>query len=327
MLAHAGLLAVSDLVSNAGTLVALGADNLHLAGIQSSLTLHDAALFTLAAGLGVLGLCMSLMLSYLEPLVCDYRVTVLDVGQGQCILRQSEGRTFLVDCGGSYDDDAADAVAEELHKQGIARLDGIVITHYDADHAGWYVADQISTAIGQSDNLFTPMQLCSYVNTLANAGTRYRATFLNRVVSSDYRTLVFQNEPEIAYSMNLNYQTVEMYMDGMRKVVYAYGGTADHCFGGADDKYGVGDGIWPMKNKVDVWAKTGTAQHSSGGSDHGSFICFAAKKGGEPEVAIALYGEKIAHGSSLAPVAEDILEVYFEKVAASDVFTYENKVG
>ena len=198
---------------------------------------------------------------------------------------------------------------------------------YTGVDAAWNAGDRVLMAIGQSENRFSPMQLAVYTSTLANGGTRMKATFLNRVVSSDYRTLVFQNTPEIAYSMNLNYQTVEMYMDGMRKVVYAYGGTADHCFGGADDKFGVGDGIWPMKDKVDVWAKTGTAEHASGGSDHGAFICFAAKKGGTPEVAIAIYGEKAAHGSTLAVVAEDILEVYFEKVAASDVFTYENKVG
>ena len=198
---------------------------------------------------------------------------------------------------------------------------------YTGVDAAWNAGDRVLMAIGQSENRFTPLQLAVYTSTLANGGTRMKATFLNRVVSSDYRTLVFQNEPEIAYSMNLNYQTVEMYMDGMRKVVYAYGGTADHCFGGADDKYGVGDGVWPLKDKVDVWAKTGTAEHSSGGSDHGAFICFAAKKGGQPEVAIAIYGEKVAHGSTLAPIAEDILEVYFEKEAASDVFTYENRVG
>ena len=97
--------------------------------------------------------------------------------------------------------------------------------------------------------------------------------------------------------------------------------TANKYFGGREDPDGVGS--FP----VAVCAKTGTAEHSSGGSDHGAFICFAAKKGGKPEVAIAMYGEKIAHGSTLAPAAEDILEVYFEKEAASDVFTYENKVG
>ena len=198
---------------------------------------------------------------------------------------------------------------------------------YTGVDAAWNAGDRVLMAIGQSENRFTPLQLAVYTSTLANGGNRMKATFLNRVVSSDYRTLVFQNEPEIAFAMNLNYQTIEMYMDGMHKVIYAYGGTADHCFGGADDKFGVGDGIWPLKNKVDVWAKTGTAEHSSGGSDHGAFICFAAKKGGQPEVAIAIYGEKVAHGSTLAPIAEDILEVYFEKEAASDIFTYENKVG
>ena len=90
----------------------------------------------LVAGLGALGLCVSLLLSFLEPLACDYRVTVLDVGQGQCIILQSEGSTFLVDCGGRYDDDAADIAAEQLLSQGITRVDGLILTHYDRDHAG-----------------------------------------------------------------------------------------------------------------------------------------------------------------------------------------------
>lgn len=90
----------------------------------------------LAAGLALLSLCVSLMLSFLEPLTCGYRVTALDVGQGQCILLQSEGSTFLVDCGGDYDDDAADIAARTLLSQGVGRIDGLILTHYDRDHAG-----------------------------------------------------------------------------------------------------------------------------------------------------------------------------------------------
>ena len=198
---------------------------------------------------------------------------------------------------------------------------------YSGIDAVWNAGDKVLMAIGQSENRFTPLQLCVYASTLANQGTRMKATFLNRVVSSDYRTLVEDNEPEIASTFNMSYQTVEMYMQGMYKVVYAVTGTADSYFGGAEDFYGVGDGIWPMKGKVTVWAKTGTAEHASGGSDHGAFICFAARTGGEPEVAIAIYGEKVAHGSTLAPVAEDILEAYFEKEGASEVFVYENQVS
>lgn len=99
----------------------------------------------LVLGLGTLGLCVSLLLSYIEPLTCDYRVTVLDVGQGQCILLQSEGSTFLVDCGGRRGEEAADLAAEQLLSQGITRIDGLILTHYDRDHAEGvpYLAEQI----------------------------------------------------------------------------------------------------------------------------------------------------------------------------------------
>lgn len=66
----------------------------------------------------------------------ECRMTVLDVGQGQSIILQSEGRTFLVDCGGSYEEDAADLAAERLLSMGIDRIDGLILTHYDTDHAG-----------------------------------------------------------------------------------------------------------------------------------------------------------------------------------------------
>lgn len=84
----------------------------------------------------VLGLCAALLLSWIEPLCDELRVTVLDVGQGQSILLQSRGNTYLVDCGGDSDTDTADTVAETLLSQGISRLDGIILTHGDRDHAG-----------------------------------------------------------------------------------------------------------------------------------------------------------------------------------------------
>lgn len=187
---------------------------------------------------------------------------------------------------------------------------------YTGPDAVWNAGDRVLAAIGQSENRYSPLQLCVYACTLANRGTRYRATFLNRVASSDYRTLIKQNEPEIVSKMDIAYDTYEMYMTGMRKVITDISGTANKYFGGRED---------PKTFPVEVCAKTGTAQHASGGSDHAAFICFAPKN--DPEIAVAIYGEKAAHGNWLAPVAEDILEAYFEMEAASDVFTYENKVG
>jgi competence protein ComEC len=80
-------------------------------------------------------LCVVLLLSWTAPQQDDLRMTVLDVGQGQCILLQSEGKNYLVDCGGDSDVAAADAAAALLLSQGIDHLDGLIITHYDSDHA------------------------------------------------------------------------------------------------------------------------------------------------------------------------------------------------
>lgn len=85
---------------------------------------------------GVMGLALALGISWAEPMMDDCRVTVLDVGQGQCILLQSEGRTWMVDCGGSDDESTADLAADTLLSQGVTRLDGLILTHYDRDHAG-----------------------------------------------------------------------------------------------------------------------------------------------------------------------------------------------
>ena len=83
----------------------------------------------------ILGLCAALMVSWAEPLFDDCRMTVLDVGQGQCIMLQSRGKTYLVDCGGKGDKMTADEAAEMLLSQGITCLDGLILTHYDADHS------------------------------------------------------------------------------------------------------------------------------------------------------------------------------------------------
>ena len=188
--------------------------------------------------------------------------------------------------------------------------------------------DRVLGAIGQGEYRFTPLQLCVYASTLANKGTRMKATFLSRVVSSDYRTLIKENQPEIANRLEMASTTIESYWTGMRKVVTQMGGTATAYFGGPKDLYGEGDGVWPLKDEVLVYAKTGTAQHASLGSDHGAFICFAQKKdAAAPDIAIALYGEKVAHGSWLAPVAEQILLSYYEMDAASEVTAFENQAG
>lgn len=97
----------------------------------------------------VITLCVALLASWTEPLLDHYRVTLLDVGQGQCVLLQSQGKTYMVDCGGDYDEDAAELAASFLLSQGIQRIDGLILTHYDKDHVGaaGYLLHRIETDV------------------------------------------------------------------------------------------------------------------------------------------------------------------------------------
>lgn len=188
--------------------------------------------------------------------------------------------------------------------------------------------DRVLGAIGQGENRFSPLQLAVYASTLANKGTRMKATFLSRVVSADYRTLVFENEPQVVNQLEMSPQTIETYFSGMRKVVTEAGGTAQKYFGGFADQIADEDGVWPLKDEVVVYAKTGTAQHSSGGSDHGAFICFSHRvEDTEPDLVVAIYGEKAGHGNWLPPIAEKILLTYYEMEAATEMTAFENQIG
>lgn len=84
----------------------------------------------------IIGLCIAILASWTLPFQDECRMTVLDVGQGQCILLQSEGKTYMVDCGGESDTEAADIAANALFSQGVYRLDGVILTHLDSDHSG-----------------------------------------------------------------------------------------------------------------------------------------------------------------------------------------------
>ena len=82
------------------------------------------------------GLCLCVALSWAEPLGDSLRVTALDVGQGQCILLQAGRRTFVVDCGGTNGDAAGERAARQLLSMGVDRVDALILTHLDEDHAG-----------------------------------------------------------------------------------------------------------------------------------------------------------------------------------------------
>ena len=86
-----------------------------------------------------MGLCLALLVSWTEWRLPGIHFTALDVGQGQCLILHTDGKTFLIDCGGSNDEIAANAAADTLLSRGVTHLDGIILTHGDRDHAGGIV--------------------------------------------------------------------------------------------------------------------------------------------------------------------------------------------
>ena len=181
---------------------------------------------------------------------------------------------------------------------------------YTGAMASWGVGDKLNAAIGQSENRLTPLQLCVYVSTVANKGVRMKATFLNRVVASDYRTLILENEPTVLSTLKMSNATYSTIVQGMKQVITGPSGTARNT----------------MTNmSVEVAAKTGTAETGRLGSDDGSFVCFAPAD--DPEIAIAVFGEKAAHGSTLGRVAKDVIDYYFYQAQASSVVTNENQLS
>ncbi len=100
------------------------------------------------------GLVGAITCSWIEPRLDDFRFTSVDVGQGQCLILQNDGKYYMVDCGGDTGDQAADKASQLLLSQGIFRLDGLIITHYDEDHAGG--ASQLLSRI-PADTIYLPV--------------------------------------------------------------------------------------------------------------------------------------------------------------------------
>ena len=176
------------------------------------------------------------------------------------------------------------------------------------DLSGWYKADTLAAAIGQSENLVTPLQLCVYTCTLANQGTRYRATFLRKVISADYQELLENVEPEVVSTLKISDTAAEAVKEGMRLAVTE----------GSARNY-----LWDYP--IPVCAKTGTAQHGSGGSDHASLVVYAPAD--DPQIAIAIYVEKGAQGGNLGSIAVDIMDYYFSQETIYETYPGEGAVN
>lgn len=156
----------------------------------------------------------------------------------------------------------------------------------------WSDRVTIKASIGQSDNMFTPIQLATYMATIANGGKRYRTHFIRKITDYKRENIVFENNPdvpELVETSGVSEDNINKVKKSMREVVLR--GTAASL-----SSYG-----------VTVAAKTGTAQNS--GSDHTTFVCFAPFD--DPKIAIAVIVEHGVLGRVSSGVARDIMDAYF----------------
>ena len=79
-------------------------------------------------------LALAVGLQRLDAASADFALAALDVGQGQCICAKTGDFTAVIDCGGSSGASAGAAAASWLRTHGAARLDVLILTHYDSDH-------------------------------------------------------------------------------------------------------------------------------------------------------------------------------------------------
>lgn len=184
---------------------------------------------------------------------------------------------------------------------------GILASREDRESRGqsWYPGDTIQAAIGQSDHLFTPLQLANYVATLANGGTRFKPNLVKSIKSYD-GTVSIDFAPEILSQFDISDENYRAVIEGMAAA--SSEGTASSVFLGYEQN---------------VASKTGTASVPSG-TANGIFVAFAPVE--EPQIAIAIVVEHGAHGNSVAPVAKDIFDTYFKIKSVDDDISQTNKL-
>ncbi|MBE5856392.1 MAG: penicillin-binding protein [Lachnospiraceae bacterium] len=153
------------------------------------------------------------------------------------------------------------------------------------------VSDELSvlSAIGQGTNNYTTVGLARYVTTVANSGTCYNLTLIDKVTDHN-NALLYDNSAEVRNIVEMPDNYWNAIHTGMRKVV--------------ETKY------YYSNLGVNVAGKTGTAQESKSRTNHALFICYAPYE--SPEIAIST---RIAYGYSsdfAARTTREAIKYYFK---------------
>ena len=157
----------------------------------------------------------------------------------------------------------------------------------------WTDGQTITAAIGQSYNLFTPLQLANYVATLVGGGDHYQAHLLKNVKAYDNSRLLYMYDDEPMNTVEISDSTLSAVTRGMHELTVS--GSVAYAFENC---------------VVSAGAKTGSAQV---GTDiaNGVFVAYAPYE--NPEIAVAIVIEKGGSGAALANTAVEIINSWFSR--------------
>ncbi len=156
----------------------------------------------------------------------------------------------------------------------------------------------VLSAIGQGTNNFTTISLARYITAIANSGTVYDLSLLDKVVDSNGNEIIDYN-PTVRNTVDMPAQYWNAIHKGMRNVVLK--------------KSYYGD------LGVNVAGKTGTAQESKSRTNHALFVSYAPYE--NPEIVVCT---RIAFGYTseyAANVTRDIYKYYYKLEEEDSILT------
>ena len=168
-------------------------------------------------------------------------------------------------------------------------------THRNYVDDEWHIGDTMQAAIGQSDSIFSPLQLAEYCATVANSGTRHSASILKEIRSYDYSEKLYERETEVLSTVDSPEYNWAAVHQGMYLVLN------DWSVNGKNAEHWV-DCAWT------VAGKTGTAQKGEKITNDGIFMCYAPYD--NPEVAVAIVVERGGAGANTQFMARQIIDAY-----------------
>ncbi|HJA65939.1 MAG TPA: penicillin-binding protein [Candidatus Mediterraneibacter cottocaccae] len=207
------------------------------------------------------------------------------------------GYRLGIDENGNYNSETGtDKLAKYAEMFGLGEKSGVEISESSPQIS---TEDSVRSAIGQGNSNYTVSQLNRYVTAVANRGTVYDLTLIDKTTDSNGK-LIKDYSAEVINTMDeVSSTTWDLVQEGMQRMV-------------ANSSTFTGSGI-------SMSGKTGTAQQSSLRSTHALFVGYAPSD--SPEISIAI---RIAYGytsSYAAEVARDLVRIYFNRDLAGELIT------